>query len=160
VKIAVPTFYALRDSRTPTIVSMITMGVNVAVNLALVRLLGYRGLALGTALAAWFNAATLLWLLRGRLGGLDGGPIAVAFAKIATASIAMGLAAQGGETWLRNVVPGGSAAAQLVRVGAAIGIGLLTLGLSARLLRIREFDQALRLVTNRLRRSRRHGEDG
>ena len=31
--------------------------------------MGYRGLALGTALAAMFNAGALLWLLRRRLGG-------------------------------------------------------------------------------------------
>ena len=32
----------------------------------LVRVMGFRGLALGTAIAAIFNAVVLLWLLRGR----------------------------------------------------------------------------------------------
>ena len=72
VKIASPTFYSLRDSRTPVIVSVISVGANLALNLALVRVLGFRGLALGTAIAAIFNAGVLLWLLRSRLGGLDG----------------------------------------------------------------------------------------
>ena len=73
VKVASPTFYALRDSRTPVIVSALSVAVNVALNLALVRVAGFRGLALGTAIAATLNAALLLWLLRGRIGGLRRG---------------------------------------------------------------------------------------
>ena len=56
VKIASPTFYSLRDSRTPVIVSVLTVAINLVLNITLVRVLGYRGLALGTALAAIFNA--------------------------------------------------------------------------------------------------------
>ena len=72
VKIASPSFYSLRDSRTPATVSVVSIGVNLALNLMLVRVLGFRGLALGTAIAAMFNAGTLLFLLSRRLDGLDG----------------------------------------------------------------------------------------
>ena len=68
VKIASPSFYSLRDSRTPVTVSVIAVLTNLTINLMLVRVMGYRGLALGTALAAMFNAVTLFWLLRRRLG--------------------------------------------------------------------------------------------
>ena len=71
VKIASPSFYSLRDSRTPVIVSVIAVVTNVVLNLMLVRVMGYRGLALGTAIAAMFNAGLLLWLLQARLGGLE-----------------------------------------------------------------------------------------
>ncbi|MFL6279684.1 MAG: murein biosynthesis integral membrane protein MurJ, partial [Vicinamibacterales bacterium] len=94
VKIASPSFYSLRDSRTPVIVSVIAVLTNLTVNVLLVRVMGYRGLALGTALAAMFNAGTLLWLLRRRLGGLDERRIAIAFAKIIAASAALGIAAR------------------------------------------------------------------
>ena len=63
VKIAVPAFYSLRDSRTPVLVSVTTVLVNVGLNLTLVRLMGFQGLALGTAVSAIFNAGVLLWLL-------------------------------------------------------------------------------------------------
>src|SRR4029079_17811114 len=99
VKIASPSFYSLRDSRTPVTVSVISVLVNLAINLMLVRVMGYRGLALGTALAAMFNAGTLLWLLRNRLGGLEGRRVTVAFVKIACASIAMGVAANLSARW-------------------------------------------------------------
>ena len=93
VKIAAPTFYALHESRTPVIVSMATVGLNLGLNVVLVQVIGYRGLALGTALAAIFNAGTLLFVLRRRLGGIDGARIAVALLKVVLASGLMGVAA-------------------------------------------------------------------
>jgi len=51
VKIAGPSFYALQDSRTPVIVSLITIGSNLLLNLWLNSILGFRGLALNTETA-------------------------------------------------------------------------------------------------------------
>ena len=56
VKIMSPTFYSMRDARTPVIVSVLSVGVNLGLNLILVHVLGFRGLALGTAIASVFNA--------------------------------------------------------------------------------------------------------
>jgi putative peptidoglycan lipid II flippase len=151
VKIAVPTFYTLHESRTPVIVSAITVSINIALNLWLVRVMGYRGLALGTAIAALFNAAVLLWLLERRLNGLDGRRVATAFGKIAAASAVMAVAAWGGERALSGVLPAGAGvAARLVRVGSAIGVGVVVLAVTARLLRIYEFNEAVRAVTAKL----------
>ena len=66
---------------------------NLVLNLALVRVHGLRGLALGTAIAAMFNALMLLWLLRRRLGGLDGRRVAVPLAKITSRPLVMGVVA-------------------------------------------------------------------
>lgn len=151
VKIASPTFYSLGDSRTPVLVSLASIAVNLAINLALVRALGFRGLALGTALAALFNAGSLLWLLRSRLSGIEGARITVAFAKILAASLIMGAVAHVTVMWLTATLPGSSAAVKGTRVFAAIGTGVLALIAAARALRIEEFDQALGLVFRRAR---------
>jgi putative peptidoglycan lipid II flippase len=151
VKMASPTFYSMGDSRTPVIVSIISMVTNLALNLALIRVLGFRGLALGTALAALVNAILLLWLLGGRLQGLEGGRIAVALIKITIASAAMGAAAYYSHAWLAAALPGRGLLQQLVQVVGAIGIAVVALGASARILRIAEFDDALRRVMRRLR---------
>jgi putative peptidoglycan lipid II flippase len=63
-RIASPTFYALGQNRVPVQVSVATVLVNAALNVALVRVLGFRGLALGTSIAALFNAAALLLQIR------------------------------------------------------------------------------------------------
>jgi putative peptidoglycan lipid II flippase len=149
VKIASPTFYSLRDSRTPVIVSVVSVGANLGLNLALVRVLGFKGLALGTAIAAVLNALVLLWLLRRRLGGLDGRRVSVSLAKILVASAAMGLAAYGMLAWLTGVMPGPGELAKIVRVAGSIAAALLVLAAAARLLRIQEFTDATARVLAR-----------
>jgi putative peptidoglycan lipid II flippase len=150
VKIASPTFYALRDSRTPVVVSALSVGLNVALNLALVRVAGFRGLALGTAIAATVNALLLLWLLRGRIGGLNGRQNARAFLLITFASIAMGVAAWAAEHVLEGALPGTGTLLRAARVFTSIGIAIGVLVGVARLLHIEEFKEALARLTSRL----------
>jgi putative peptidoglycan lipid II flippase len=150
VKIASPTFYALKDSRTPVAVSVASIGLNIALNVTLVRLMSYPGLALGTGLAALFNATTLFWLLRRRLGGLDERRVLLALTKIVAASIVMAAVAWGVEHGLSIVWPATHVFARLVRVGSAVGAGLLALAVSARLLRLHEFETAFNRVMARL----------
>ncbi len=152
VKIAVPSFYALRDSRTPVMVSVATVAINIILNVTLVRVMSFRGLALGTAISAIFNASVLLWLLRGRLGGLEGRRLATALAKISVASLVMGIAAWASHAGLEVWLPSPSLLVRLARVGMAIVIALGVLDAMAHALRIAEFSEARRLVASRLAR--------
>jgi putative peptidoglycan lipid II flippase len=154
VKIAVPSFYALRDSRTPVTVSMTTVAVNVLLNITLAGALGYRGLALGTALAAIFNAGTLLFVLRRRLGGLDGRVILTALTKVVLASVVMGICAWGVDALLAWHWPSRAFPVMLARVAAAILAGLFTLDVMARVLAIDEYLEARHSVLRRLARGR------
>jgi putative peptidoglycan lipid II flippase len=152
VKLVSPAFYALQDSRTPVIVSVLTMVLNVVLNVALVDVMGYRGLALGTAMAALFNAGVLFWRLGVRLNGLEGPRMATAVAKIVAASAAMALAAWAVEGAVQRVLPGGGTLARAGSVGSAIAAGFVALAACASLLRIEEFTEARRLVLARFRR--------
>jgi len=150
VKIASPSFYSLRDSRTPVIASAVAVLTNVALNLALVRVLGFRGLALGTSIAAILNAAILLAWLRGRLGGLDGRRNVRAVAAIVAASTAMGLAVWFTQHTLEVAVTGRSTVIRAFRVFTSIAAGTIVLTAAARLLHIQEFKEALARVTSRV----------
>ena len=151
VKVAAPAFYALRDSRTPTVVSVLTMILNVVLNVALVRTMGYRGLALGTAGAALFNAGVLLWRLETRLGGLERAQTTIALGKIAIASTIMALVAWGVERVLHALMPGPGTAILAIQVGAAIGAGLVGLAACGHLLRIDEFVEVQQSMGIRVR---------
>jgi putative peptidoglycan lipid II flippase len=155
VRIVSPVFYALGRNRTPVIVSVITVLVNAGLNVMLVRAMGYRGLALGTSIAALFNAVTLLILLRRHIGGLEEKRIAGSLARIALASVAMGFTAYALSNELETRLPGGSLALQILRLGLTIGVSVVVLGAGSWLLRIREFSEGLALVTRRLRRRSR-----
>jgi putative peptidoglycan lipid II flippase len=151
VKIASPTFYALRDSRTPVAVGMTCIVLNVVLNLVLVRTpLSYAGLALGTGIAALANAGLLFWMLRRRLGGLDDRRVLTALAKILIASGIMAAVAWGLEHELATRWPGPEPWRRAIRVGLAISAGLGTLALSARALRLHEFQVASGRVWSRV----------
>ena len=150
VKIASPSFYALGDSRTPVIASILSVGLNLGLNLMLVRVMGYQGLALGTATAALFNAGLLLFLLRRRLDGLDERRLGLALMKIVIASALMGGVAALTSDALTVMLPGAGLLAKALRVFSAIAVGVLVLAGSARLLGIAEFNDAANRVLQRL----------
>jgi len=155
VRIASPMFYAIGRNRIPVIVSIVTVLVNAALNYWLVHVMGYRGLALGTSIAALFNAGTLLFLLRSQLHGLNGTQLFSSVSRIALASVAMGAAAFAAFRLLERWLPGDGETIQIVRLVLVIGFALIVLAGSAWLLRIREFKHGVAVVTRRLRRTAR-----
>lgn len=63
VRVLVQGFAAIQDTKTPVKCSLISIASNIAFNLILITPLGYIGLALSTALAAFINALLLLFFL-------------------------------------------------------------------------------------------------
>lgn len=64
IKVLAPGFYSRQDTRTPVRIGVITMVVNMALNLTLMFPLGHVGLALSTTLSASLNAGLLYRKLR------------------------------------------------------------------------------------------------
>ena len=153
VKILSPSFYSMQDARTPVTVSVITILTNLVLNLALVRVLGFQGLALGTAIAANVNAGLLFVLLSRRLGGLDTAHILGVLVRILTASAAMAAAAWFAEARLHLLFPAEAFTSRLIRVFGAIGVGVVVLAIAAWLLRIEEFRQAVTRIVSRFRKA-------
>ncbi len=151
VRITSPVFYAVGQNRTPVLVSVATVLANALLNIALVRVMGYRGLALGTSIAALFNAALLMFFLRRRLNGIDGGRVTGSLGRIVIASAAMGAAAVGVEAAAAAWLPGNGLLVQVVRLSATIAAAIGVLAAAAYVLRIREFHDGLALVTRRFR---------
>lgn len=68
VKVLVPASYALGNARLPVLSSLVSVGSNIAFNLALIGPLGFWGLALGTSLSAVVNLLFLYFGVRYLLG--------------------------------------------------------------------------------------------
>ncbi len=66
VRVLVQGFAALQDTKTPVRCSVTSIICNIIFNLILIKPLGYVGLALSTALAAYVNAGMLLFILKKR----------------------------------------------------------------------------------------------
>ena len=153
IKVLTPAFYALGDSRTPMFVSLLSIGINLAVVISLLRYttLGHAGLALSTSAVALIGFVILFWVLRGRIGGIYGRNLFESAVKVIFASAGMGVVI----SFLRDWLEAGWGDSRLVRIselGICIPVGLLVFYALCRLARVSELELAMSSAAGPLRR--------
>ncbi len=134
VKVLTPGFYARQDTRTPVRYAMISMVVNLLLNLALILPLAHMGPPLATAVASTVNVTMLYWTLRKRGHFEPDHRLRRRAWRLALAALAMGgilwllqgyLAPYTHGTWLAR----GLAMAVLVGAGGLVyGVATFVLG--------------------------------
>ena len=92
VRVLVPAFYALKDTKTPVQVALVAFVLNLLFSLALMGPLKHGGLALASSLSALGNMLLLSWFLRKKIGPFGGRAIGVSGAKAVLASVPMAAA--------------------------------------------------------------------
>lgn len=85
-------FFALHDTATPVKIGVGAIVLNIALSLALFKSLAQGGLALANSAATILEMLILVYLLRARLGGIDGKRLAASLLKIAVGAAALGAA--------------------------------------------------------------------
>lgn len=123
VRLIVPVYYALGNSRTPVKIAAVSLVVFLGAGLALMGPLGHLGLALAISLATTVNFGLLLLGLRRRLGRLGLRAVARSLAKATGASVAMAGVAWGLTHWL---LTGASASSSATRVAALLGVVIVS----------------------------------
>lgn len=153
VKILAPAFYALNDARTPMTVSFASVAINFAVAFTMVRYLrlGHSGLALSTSAVALFNFAVLLFLIRRRVGGIEGNALFRSFLKISAASLVLAGVAGASSYWIRELA-GVSQAGRLLNLLVSIGLGAIAFYSACRLLGVEELEAAEEAIARPLLR--------
>jgi putative peptidoglycan lipid II flippase len=151
-------FYALHDSRTPALVGVATMIVNVAANYAALALLppGYivAGMGLGFGVGNLAGALLAWRMLSRRLGGLGGRAVGRSLARMHAAAVPAALLALAvilAAGLAGPAVTAGRLATAATAAVAGCGATVLYLAL-ARRLRVTEITEVLAAVTARLRR--------
>jgi putative peptidoglycan lipid II flippase len=91
VRIIVPAFYSLQDTKTPVKIAAWALLANALLGLALMFPLKHGGLALATSVAAALNFTLLIIILKRRLGRMGARRIARSFCKSLGASMFMGV---------------------------------------------------------------------
>ena len=91
VRIVTVSFYSMQDTRTPVKVAVIALLTNIILSLIFMGPLKHSGLALANAVASSVNFTALFFMLRKKLGRVEGKKIAASFIKISTASAVTGL---------------------------------------------------------------------
>ncbi|MGE0705116.1 MAG: murein biosynthesis integral membrane protein MurJ [Vicinamibacterales bacterium] len=150
-RIASPVFYALGKSRVPVAISIAAVLINTVASVALVRLIGFRGLPLGTAIGALAHGGLALWLLRSQLGGIDGSSLLWRFLRIAIAAAIMGGVAIAIDSSLPTLFPGDALLVQILRLTVSIAGALAALAGAATLLRVPELGEAIAMLQARAR---------
>ncbi len=139
-------FYSVKEQATPARVAGAMVGLNLALNLALVWPLREAGLAAATAVCAMLQVVILTFLLgrRVRLAGLGG--LAVTAVKT---SVATGLMSAAAWPFIRGADAGGGLGLRLVRVLLPAAAGGATFFAAAALLRTEELWLLLRALRHR-----------
>ena len=127
VKVLTPAFFAREDTATPVKIAAASMGLNVALNFALVHPLAHVGMALATALAAWFNVAALAVVLYRRGFFAMNARLRSRAPRIVLAAAAMAVTLFAAERFSRPFATGHWAS-------LGVTMGLVVVGLSAFLL--------------------------
>lgn len=125
VKVLTPGFYARQDTKTPVRYAMISMAVNLGLNLALIMPLQHMGPPLATAIASTVNVALLYWTLVKRGHFQVDARLKRRAPRLTLAAIAMGVVLWFGEDMLTPYLHGtwlvrGLALAVLVSAGGVV----------------------------------------
>jgi putative peptidoglycan lipid II flippase len=151
VKVFAPAFYALDEARVPVVASVVGMTSNVALVLVLHPVLGFKGIALGTARAATANFAVLAVAWKVRHGGLGGAGIYRQLARTLLASAVMAGVVLAVKSTIAPLLPASGMARQAPLALVPIAAGALAYFAASRLLGVKELSE----VASALRRRRK-----
>ncbi|NLT65586.1 MAG: murein biosynthesis integral membrane protein MurJ [Acidobacteria bacterium] len=153
VKIAVPVFYALDDTRTPVTVSLLTVGIKIVLNLILIVPFGFFGLVAATTAASWCNLGLLARQLRKKTGAFPWAEEIRSYFMIVLASCLMGIVCLTvfRISWL--ITSGPDVLEQIFRLGTAIAAGIAVIFPILRILGVEEGREIPRRIRALLGRS-------
>ena len=157
-------FYAMEDTRTPFVVTVIFSVIMLALVLWLFAFLTdlgvtsaggpqIAGIALGYVLAYWCGFVVLWWWLAHRLGSLQSGATVLVLLRLLTAGgVAVLVAGVTRTATLDLLISDGlnTQLTSLVLIMAAVIVGLPTFFFAAWLLRVREVSAAVAMVKSRV----------
>jgi putative peptidoglycan lipid II flippase len=147
-------YYAMQNTRTPALVNLAAVAINVAADLVLFfgADLGVQGLALGHAISYGFGSVALLLLIRRRLRGIDGARVLGTVGRTLLAGAATAATAWLVARWLGTTVGTATLTEQSLQVFTAIASGVATFVAASTVMRIEEVDAVRRHLAARWRR--------
>jgi putative peptidoglycan lipid II flippase len=147
-------FYAMHDSRTPALISVVTMAINITANLLALAILPPQhvvaGLGAGFGLASLVGSIIAWRVLSRRIGGLDGRRVGSALLRMNLAAIPGVIFAIAVSVMVGAVIPGGRIAALLTVALGGSGAMLLYV-LFAKAFRVTELDELTSSLRARFR---------
>ncbi|MGD9630992.1 MAG: murein biosynthesis integral membrane protein MurJ [Pyrinomonadaceae bacterium] len=163
IKVLSPAFYAMDDASTPMVIAVVSIAVNAVASYFLMNLLsgvlvtaaapsgiGHVGVALATSCVALVNFFALAWLMRRKIGRLNGREIFSSFIKIAIASAVMSAVAYFSFHFLTRYFPDKSFAVRSLEAFLPIGLAGIAFVIAAKILRVGELEKLYAAFSRRV----------
>ena len=142
-------FYSLKDTRTPMIISLFTVGLNIVLNIILSKIMGFSGLALATSISVTASSIILLVLLIKKIPEHKLGITGVTL-KAFFSTLIMGIL-----MYYLNKIMNTAASSlyiQIVKVAAIVFAGFLIYLIQLYVLKVNELFSILEFVKVKLKR--------
>jgi putative peptidoglycan lipid II flippase len=154
LKVLVNAFYALDRRKTPMVVSLMAVGLNLLFNWIFIFRLGWghRGLAFSTGCIATFNFLVLYALMQVQLKGLESRKLLLLLGKVLLASALLGAVCAASLHWLLADWAEQSFPAKLAGLLATVIVAGLVFAAAGVLLHVEELKELRDSVWRRLRR--------
>ncbi len=150
VKIIVPVYYALDDTKWPVIGSFMSVAANVIIILLTLDRFQHRAIALSTSVTIIFNFLFLAVILYRKTGGYPVRRLIVSLGKIAVASALMGAVVLVISTWMDF---GQGMAALALQVSVSIAAGVIVYAMAVLLVGLGEAREFMEAVKGMIRRA-------
>lgn len=151
ISLLVKVYYSLQDTKTPMINSVIALGLNVILNLILIRFMAHRGLALATSISSIIMMMFLLYTLRKKIGSFGFLGSVKCGIKSLFASIVMGAVVyylNMGLAWRM----GSGTLSELIALLVSVGVGVLIYSVIIYFFKIDEVNWIIKVVKKGLKK--------
>ena len=149
VKILVSGFYAIKNTKTPVIIASGSMLLNVAMNFAIVRRMGYQGLALSTTVSYAVNFLLVYTLLGKRYGKLWDAHFVSTLVRVTLAGAGMAVVLVAVHRQVAGLWPGDGLVARMVETAAPLAVACAAYLTLCALLRVGELKPFVALLRKR-----------
>lgn len=145
-------FYSLQDTMTPVFMGALSIAVNITLSILLIKSMAQGGLALAYSMAGIFNMLALIWMLRRKIGAINGWQTIISFGQTLFASLIMGVACFYTLEISKIIWGVETKLGQLIQVSLGVGVGIVVFSVIALLFRMEEAEMVFGIVKRKFRR--------
>jgi putative peptidoglycan lipid II flippase len=158
IKVTVPVFYALRDTKYPVIASFLAVVTNVLFISLTLDAFQHKAIAFSTSVTMIANFCFLSAVLYRKVGGYNLRYLIGAFIKITLASLAMGLLAYYLYPMVGQIMDQRLLQNQIIALLAVMAAAVMVYFVLIRWLGIKEYHEVMEMVKGRFLGKKRHSE--
>ena len=142
-------FYSIQDTSTPMINGSLAMIINIVLNIALIKFLGYVGLAIATSISSLICIILLLNSLKKKIGYFGQDKIIKTTIKSLISSVAMGVVVYFTYNTLTDML-GIEFIQEAIALFVSIGTGVIVYGVLVIILKVEEVSIITNMVKNKI----------